>query len=173
MMCSVEDDSDLESASRDDATQTLWGRARARRHRFMDRYERRRTERHRPFARPIRVTCGVLLILGGVAVGWLPGPGFVILAFPGALLVASEWRRAALLMDRVENETIPRLRRLHARVRGGPKPQWVDEDPQLWGVWRDRRAGGIPDTGERRRRSDGVGAPDAAPYTGEDRRSGS
>lgn len=137
---------------------TLWGRARARRRRFVERYERRRAERlagrHHPLKRPIRVTIGVVLILTGVAIGWLPGPGFVVLAFPGALLVASEWRRAALLMDRVEEETIPRLRRLHARLRGGPKAEWVAEDPELWGLWCERRGQGAPDTGHRRRADD-------------------
>lgn len=137
---------------------TMWGRARARRHRFSDRYERRRAERlagrHHPLKRPIRVTVGVTLVLGGVAIGWLPGPGFVILAFPGALLVASEWRRAALIMDRLEEETLPRMRRLRARLRGGPRPEWVAEDPELWGLWCERRGGELPDTGERRRLSD-------------------
>lgn len=133
---------------------TLWGRARARRRRFVERYERRRAERHHPLQRPIRVTIGVVLILGGVAIGWLPGPGFVILAFPGALLVASEWRRAALLLDRVEEETIPRMRRLHARLRGGPKPEWVAADPELWGLWCERRGTGSTDNGNRRRATD-------------------
>lgn len=109
--------------------------------------------------RPLRVTAGVVLILTGVAIGWLPGPGFIILALPGALLVASEWRRAALLLDRVENEAIPRLRRVHARLRGGPKQEWVDEHPELWGQWCDRRGiDGATDSGHRRRRSDGADA---------------
>jgi len=38
-------------------------------------------------------------------------------------------------MDRLENVTIPRLKRLHARLRGGPKPEWVEQDPQLWADW--------------------------------------
>lgn len=126
--------------------------------RFTERYERRRAEReagrHHPLKRPIRVTAGVVLILVGVAIGWLPGPGFVIFAFPGALLIASEWRRAALLMDRVEHETVPWVRRVRARLRGGPKPEWVEEDPVAWGIHEDRRTGRTRDTGERRRRSD-------------------
>lgn len=139
---------------------TLWGRARARRRRFLDRYERRRAERHHPLKRPIRVTIGVVLVVTGVAIGWLPGPGFIILALPGALLIASEWRRAALAMDRLEEETIPRMRRLHARLRGGPKPEWVAEDPELWGLWCDRRGCGAADTGERRRAGDLVVDPE-------------
>ena len=120
----------------------------------MERYERRRSGRHHPLTRPIRVSIGVTLILVGVAVGWLPGPGFVIFAIPGGLLVASEWRRAAIIMDRLEAETIPWLRHVHAKLRGGPKQEWIDEDPQRWGAWIDRRDGDTGDTGERRRRSD-------------------
>lgn len=135
-----------------------WRRRRPERRRFLDRYEKRRRERdaglHHPYKRPLRVTAGVVLILVGAAIGWLPGPGFVIFAFPGALLIASEWRRAALLMDRVEHETVPWIRRVRARLRGGPKPEWVEEDPAFWGVWEDRRNGTGPDTGERRRRGD-------------------
>ena len=139
-------------------SRSAWRRRRRMRHRFLARYEKRRAERsagrHHPLKRPLRVTAGVLLILFGVAIGWLPGPGFVIFAFPGALLIASEWRRAALLMDRVEHETVPWIRRVRARLRGGPMPEWVAEDPAFWGVWEDRRAGGHADTGHRRRRTD-------------------
>lgn len=135
-----------------------WRRRRRVRRRFVERYERRRAERdagrHHPLTRPIRVTVGVVLILVGVAVGWLPGPGFVIFAFPGTLLIASEWRRAALVMDRVEHQTVPWIRHVRARLRGGPRPEWVEEDPAAWGVWEDRRTGGRGDTGERRRRAD-------------------
>lgn len=115
--------------------------------------------------RPIRVTAGVLLILFGVAIGWLPGPGFIIFAIPGAFLIASEWRRAALVMDRVEHETVPWVRHVRARLRGGPRPEWVEDDPAAWGVWEDRRSGSLADTGHRRRRTD-------ASDTGERRRSG-
>jgi hypothetical protein len=138
----------------DDAPPTLWDRARARRRRFIDRYERRRAEQHHVLVRPLRIGGGIFLILAGIAIGWLPGPGFVILALPGAFLLASEYRRAALIMDRVEHETIPRLRRLHARLRGGPKAEWVEQDPELWGMWCDRRGVDTPDTGHRRRHDD-------------------
>ncbi|MCW2962705.1 MAG: hypothetical protein JWM90_3092 [Thermoleophilia bacterium] len=142
--------------------------------RFLQRYEERRAERQRgaakPYARPIRVTIGVLLILGGAAIGWLPGPGFVILGFPGALLVASEWRRAALILDRVENETIPRFLRLRARLRGGPKREWVEADPGLWADWCDRRGQDLPDTGARRREADAAAA--AAAEADTDRHAG-
>lgn len=120
----------------------------------MERYEERQRERHGRLVRPVRIAAGVLLIVFGVAIGWLPGPGFVIFAMPGALLLAGEVRRAALLLDRVEDETVPRMRLLLARVRGGPKPEWVDEDPRLWGIDGDRRGDQAVDTGDRRRRSD-------------------
>lgn len=68
-------------------------------------------------------------------VGAIPGPGGVFVGLGGAFLLASEVRRAAHLMDRIENVTIPRLKRLHARLRGGPKPEWVVEDPELWADW--------------------------------------
>ncbi|MCB0880285.1 MAG: hypothetical protein KDC46_15030 [Thermoleophilia bacterium] len=152
-------DGDSSGTEQDPAHETWRGRRRRRR-RFLDRYERRLAERragkHHPLKRPIRVTIGVLLILFGVAIGWLPGPGFVIFAFPGALLIASEWRKAALLMDRVEHETVPWIRRVRAKLRGGPRPEWVEEDPAFWGVWQERRDGSIADTGERRRRADAV-----------------
>lgn len=89
--------------------------------------------------RPFRVGCGILLILAGVLIGWLPGPGFVILALPGAFLIASEIRRMAVVMDRMENETIPRALRLWARLRGGPKEAWVERDPALWNDWTEQR----------------------------------
>jgi hypothetical protein len=133
---------------------TLWERARARRRRFIDRYERRRAEQHHVLVRPLRIAAGSFLLLISPVVGAIPGPGGMFVFLPGAFLLASEYRRAALIMDRVEHETIPRLQRLHARLRGGPKPSWYERDPELWGVWCDRRGKDLPDTGERRRDSD-------------------
>ncbi|MCW2972626.1 MAG: hypothetical protein JWN72_899 [Thermoleophilia bacterium] len=114
----------------------------------MARYERRRAERHNVLVRPVRIALGILLIVGGVLIGWLPGPGFIILALPGAFLLASEVRRAARILDRIENVTIPRLKRLHARLRGGPKPEWVEEDPQLWADWCTRTGATLHEDGE-------------------------
>jgi broad specificity phosphatase PhoE len=133
---------------------TMWDRARARRRRFLDRYEQRRAEQHHVLVRPLRITLGVLLLVISPIVGAIPGPGGVFVFLPGAFLLASEYRRAALIMDRMEHETIPRLRRLHARLRGGPKPEWYEQDPELWGAWCDRRGMDAPDSGERRRDSD-------------------
>lgn len=162
-------DGDADAPAAGPTRREAWRARRQRRRRFVDRYERRRAERdagrHHPLTRPIRVTVGVALILFGVAIGWLPGPGFIIFAFPGALLVASEWRRAAIVMDRVEHQTVPWARHVRARLRGGPRPEWVEEDPAAWGVWEDRRTRAVADTGERRRRAD-------AGDTGQRRRQG-
>lgn len=163
---SNDDDADRRRSELPPFTPDGWRKRRKARHRFLERYERRRAERaagrHHPLKRPIRVTIGVVLILVGVAIGWLPGPGFVVFAFPGALLVASEWRRAALMMDRVEHETVPWVRRARAKLRGGPMPEWVEEDPAAWGIPEDRRTGEAPDNGQRRRRNDGTAEDDDA-----------
>lgn len=123
---------------------------RLRTRRFLERYERRRLERiarreHR-LVRPVRILAGILLIVAGVAVGWLPGPGFIILALPGAFLLASEVRRAAVLMDRIENEAVPRVHRLRARLRGGPRSAWVERDPAGWQEWCERTGCHLPPT---------------------------
>jgi hypothetical protein len=158
IMNRVDEDVDESTCNERRTYRERWRGRRRMRRRFLERYEHRRAEReagrHHPLTRPIRVTSGVVLILIGVAIGWLPGPGFVVFAFPGALLIASEWRRAAALMDRVEHEAVPWIRHVRAKLRGGPKPEWVEEDPAAWGVWEDRRVGSDPDTGQRRRRRD-------------------
>jgi hypothetical protein len=120
-------------------------RRRRRSRRFLEKYEQRRQGNANPIWRPIRITTGVLLVLAGIAIGWLPGPGFVILALPGAFLIASEVRRAALLMDHLENVTVPRVHRVHARLRGGPKHEWVEEDPEFWADWCDAHGRELPD----------------------------
>lgn len=128
--------------------------------RFIDRYDKRRAERqrgeHHALLRPLRVASGLLLILAGIAIGWLPGPGFVILALPGALLVASEIRQMALAMDRMEHETIPRVLRLWARARGGPRDSWVRYNPSIWHDWSSSDAAddAAAASGDERRGSD-------------------
>lgn len=158
MMCFVEgrdtsrDEGEDTNAELPPFSASSWQKRRKVRSRFLDRYEKRRTERragkHHPLKRPLRITVGVALILIGAAIGWLPGPGFIIFAFPGALLVASEWRRAALTMDRVEHETVPWIRRARAKLRGGPMPEWVAEDPAAWGGFEDKNARQHKDTSE-------------------------
>jgi hypothetical protein len=71
----------------------------------------------------------------------------MLIFLPGAFLLAGEVRRAAIIMDRMENETIPRIRRTRARLRGGPRPEWVEQDPQLWADWCDARQIDLPGDG--------------------------
>ena len=94
--------------------------------------------------RPFRIGAGTFLLVLSPFVGAIPGPGGVLVFLPGAFLLASEVRRAAIVMDRIENETIPRLRRFHARIRGGPKEEWVQHDPQLWADWCERTGKELP-----------------------------
>jgi hypothetical protein len=44
---------------------------------------------------------GILLVIAGLAIGWLPGPGGVV-AVVGVALLATEFRGFALLLDRME-----------------------------------------------------------------------
>lgn len=90
-------------------------------HRFRDRYERRRLERKanppRFYVRPLRVVTGFLLILLASVIGPIvPGPGFIILAPPGAFLLASELRWVAEMLDRGEATALPRLQRWWSRL---------------------------------------------------------
>lgn len=66
---------------------------------------------------------GLLLLLGGLAIGWLPGPGGFISIF-GAALLATEFRSLARLLDRAERVGrriwkwgVARWRRSSAAVR--------------------------------------------------------
>ena len=81
--------------------------------RFRDLYEFRQTH---PPTTPARIglwLAALLLIVGGVAIGWLPGPGGFI-AILGLAIVAMEFRVMAVLLDRVERFG----RNLWARLRG-------------------------------------------------------
>lgn len=85
--------------------------------RFQDLYEFREED---PPATAVRVglwLVAVLLIGGGAAIGWLPGPGGFIAIF-GLAIVAMEFRSVAVILDRLE-----RLARdAWAWLRGKPKP---------------------------------------------------
>jgi hypothetical protein len=63
-------------------------------------------------ARVVMIALSVVLILGGVAIGWLPGPGGFI-ALIGAALLSAEWRHMANALDWSE----VRVRRLVRRIR--------------------------------------------------------
>lgn len=81
--------------------------------RFVDLYEFRQQD---PPTATVRVglwVVAVLLIGGGVAIGWLPGPGGFIAIF-GVAIIAMEFRAVAVIVDRVERWG----RHLWARLRG-------------------------------------------------------
>jgi hypothetical protein len=54
-----------------------------------------------PLERVLTLVVGTLLLVGGLAIGWLPGPGGFIGIF-GAALLGVEWLRIARLLDRCE-----------------------------------------------------------------------
>jgi hypothetical protein len=77
--------------------------------RFCDFYDFRRRHR-RPGLSPARmltILFGLLLVIGGASIGWLPGPGGFIAIF-GLALLAQEFRPVAVLLDWFE----PKLRKL-------------------------------------------------------------
>jgi hypothetical protein len=51
--------------------------------------------------RIVTIALGVVLFVGGLAIGWLPGPGGFV-AVIGAALLGAESRRIAKLLDHVE-----------------------------------------------------------------------
>lgn len=59
------------------------------------------------------IALAILLIAGGIAIGWLPGPGGFIAIF-GAALLSAEWLSVAKALDWTE----VRIRRLVRRIRG-------------------------------------------------------
>lgn len=70
-------------------------------HRFLDLYEFRRKDPPAPAVRVGLWLVAIILIGGGLAVGWLPGPGGFIAIF-GLAIVAMEFRVVAVTLDRLE-----------------------------------------------------------------------
>ena len=81
--------------------------------RFSDLYEFRQTDPPTTLARMGLWLVALVLIVGGAAIGWLPGPGGFIAIF-GLAIVAMEFRVMAVLLDRIERAA----RNLWARLRG-------------------------------------------------------
>ena len=77
--------------------------------RFQEQYDEGRKTQNTGGSRLLRITGGIILILVGLFFLPAPGPGSVILAL-GAVLIAREFRLAALVLDQVEL----RARRLFA-----------------------------------------------------------
>jgi hypothetical protein len=69
--------------------------------RFVELYEFRRKDPPRPVVRLGLWLVAVLLIAGGAAIGWLPGPGGFIAIF-GLAVFAMEFRVVAVGLDRAE-----------------------------------------------------------------------
>ena len=85
--------------------------------RFVDLYEFRKKDPPRPAARAGLWLIAILLIAGGLAIGWLPGPGGFIAVF-GLAVVAMEFRFMAVMLDRLEQLG----RDAWAWLRGKKKP---------------------------------------------------
>jgi hypothetical protein len=85
------------------------------------RYRRKRRDRGWPASRIITVAGGTVLLLGGLAIGWVPGPGGFISIF-GAALLATEWHPLARLLDRVEVLARDLWRRTRAWWNGSSAP---------------------------------------------------
>ena len=81
--------------------------------RFRDLYQFRQTAPPTTAARIGLWLIALVLIVGGAAIGWLPGPGGFVAIF-GLAIVAMEFRAMAVLLDRVERVG----RNLWAKLRG-------------------------------------------------------
>lgn len=85
--------------------------------RFLDLYDFRQKDPPTPAVRIGLWLIALVLIVGGAAIGWLPGPGGFIAIF-GLAIVAMEFRVMAVILDRLE-----RLGRdAWARLRGKTPP---------------------------------------------------
>jgi hypothetical protein len=69
--------------------------------RFQEQYDRNQKEPKSGAGRALRIAGGIILTLVGLFFLPAPGPGSIILAL-GALLIAREFRLAALVLDQVE-----------------------------------------------------------------------
>src|SRR3712207_3359007 len=92
-------------------------------HRFQDRYRRRQESEHgwKDPRRLFYVVGGLILAVGSLAFGILPGPGMLTF-FLGVGMIAGEFRPVARLLDRAE-------------VRAREFGRWVG------GIWRSSVAG--------------------------------
>jgi len=70
-------------------------------HRFLVLYEFRKADPPAPAVRLGLWLAAIVLIGGGLAIGWLPGPGGFIAVF-GLAIVAMEFRFMAVILDRME-----------------------------------------------------------------------
>jgi hypothetical protein len=74
-----------------------------------------------PLERVLTLAVGIILLLGGLAIGWLPGPGGFI-GIIGAALLGAESLRVAKFLDRMELKIRAAWRFLRHRVFRRPQP---------------------------------------------------
>lgn len=86
--------------------------------RFIRHYERQqRQEYEHPFKAALYVLLGIVLILTGLALGFLPIlPGFLF-GIPGVVIIASRSRIVAVLLDRAELAIRRTLRKFRTRPK--------------------------------------------------------
>ena len=93
--------------------------------RFIARYEQRQRERAarpvNPFRRIWMIITGIMLIIGGAIFGLVPGPGGSIVVLAGLFMLAGEFRRVAIALDRGEQFAAPRAVRFWRRIRRSPE----------------------------------------------------
>jgi len=69
--------------------------------RFHEQYERQRKSQSSAAGRVLRMGLGVAILLIGLVFLPAPGPGFIVVGI-GALMLAREFKFAAILLDRIE-----------------------------------------------------------------------
>lgn len=91
--------------------------------RFIERYEQRSLERRERPPHPVRrlalVVVALTVILIGVALLVLPGPGWLVL-LAGLFILAGEFRWVAVTLDRSEEIAAPRAERVWRFLRRRP-----------------------------------------------------
>jgi hypothetical protein len=85
-------------------------------HRFISRYRARRGRQGGLLRKALIVTAGILLMLAGVAMLALPGPGLLTMII-GAAFIAEESHLAARLLDRIDRWVSRIVQRWRARYR--------------------------------------------------------
>jgi hypothetical protein len=71
-----------------------------------------------PLERVVTLGVGTFLLLGGLAIGWLPGPGGFV-AVIGAALLGVEWLSVARLLDAIERRLRKAWQFARRRLRRG------------------------------------------------------
>lgn len=86
--------------------------------RFEEQYDENRKEQKSPIGRALRIIVGAILIPAGMFFLAVPGPGLLIIGL-GAVMIAREFRFAAMVLDRFEvwaRRVYKRLNKLWRRL---------------------------------------------------------